>query len=250
MKHKSQISFKFGYESWSQIPIKDAGYAEDRILQKVVAANTRMLSEEKGWERDGVFFNEAIPNFPLFAALSLASTNLSAVITILDFGGGLGTTYFQSRKFLGGLGLRPNWQIVEQPHYVKAAEELHGLNQELRFFDHLDSLKIIAPDLIVLSGVVCYLPEPQQLFRKVVHNFGGTKYIFIDRTPLQTSGNPQFGCQTVKGGIYEANLKLQTIPIDQILDGLNQEFSVAYMWESEFKMKQGVHYGGILLQRD
>ena len=74
-------------------------YAADNILQTVWRAVQTAREGKAEFERDGVRFYEKDYNYPLLAALfySLASMGKSA--NILDFGGSLGSTYYQRGGF-------------------------------------------------------------------------------------------------------------------------------------------------------
>ena len=51
-----------------------------------------------------------------------ASAINNNVLNVLDFGGSLGSTFFQNKKFFSELK-DVLWNIVEQPHFVKAGVE-------------------------------------------------------------------------------------------------------------------------------
>jgi putative methyltransferase (TIGR04325 family) len=73
-------------------------------------------------------------------------------LTVLDFGGSLGSTYFQNRKFLNFIG-DLSWNIVEQPHFVKTGR-LYFQNEILHFYyDVEECVKKENPNVLILSSV-------------------------------------------------------------------------------------------------
>ena len=73
---------------------------------------------DPAFERDGVVFDQPDYNFPLLACLLRVATESGNRLRVLDFGGSLGSTYFQCRPFLGGVS-ELRWTVVEQPQFVE-----------------------------------------------------------------------------------------------------------------------------------
>ncbi|MFX6225949.1 methyltransferase, TIGR04325 family, partial [Acinetobacter baumannii] len=79
-------------------------------------------------------------------------------LNVLDFGGSLGTTYFQNLPFLDGLNSL-TWNIVEQPNYVVAGKE-HFETDQLRFYENIAScIKEQKPNIIIFCGVLQYIND-------------------------------------------------------------------------------------------
>ena len=94
-------------------------YAADNILQTVWEAVQTVREGKAEFERDGVLFYEKDYNYPLLAALFYALARLGKAANILDFGGSLGSTYYQNRQILLETGMTVDWNIVEQEKFVK-----------------------------------------------------------------------------------------------------------------------------------
>ena len=75
------------------------GYAANSILQRVADSIQKVRRGEAAFERDGVAFPREDYRFPLLAALMYVAAR-ERRLTVLDFGGSLGSTYFQNRKLL------------------------------------------------------------------------------------------------------------------------------------------------------
>ena len=62
---------------------------------------------------------------------------MGGVLSVLDFGGSLGSTYYQNKKFLDSLD-DVSWNIVEQKHFVDAGKEDFE-DERLRFSYDIES---------------------------------------------------------------------------------------------------------------
>lgn len=122
-------------------------------------------------------------------------------LSVLDFGGSLGSSYFQCRPFLTGVtNLR--WSVVEQPAYVACGRK-EFTSEVLSFYDTIEQCtEVEAPNVLFLSGVVQYLPAPYPfLVEALAHGFD---WVICDRTPFLRSGSTRLTIQTVPPWIYAA----------------------------------------------
>jgi len=82
------------------------------------------------------------------------------VLNVLDFGGSLGSSYFQNRELLKILPTI-RWNVVEQAHYVKAGQT-YIQDEQLRFYPSIhECLAENKVNAILLSSVLQYLSDPQ-----------------------------------------------------------------------------------------
>lgn len=116
---------------------------------------------------------------PYATILHLLSIAKQRSISVVDFGGGLGTTYLTCLPYFE-TGLKA-WTIVEQKHYVDYGNE-HLKDNILSFNDDLSQSLSTRPDVLLASCVLPYLPNPFEtlscFFKSKVPK------IIIDRTPL------------------------------------------------------------------
>src|ERR1035437_2564297 len=121
------------YSSWNIAKAKCRGYDEKIILDKVFINASKVKNGEVPYERDGVTFEKIEYSFPVLAGLLWMAGQNKNKLNVLDFGGSLGTSYYQNLFFLNSLS-EVNWCIVEQQHFVKTGTEsfadnrLHFLN--------------------------------------------------------------------------------------------------------------------------
>jgi putative methyltransferase (TIGR04325 family) len=206
----SQVAPVYGfsgdYGSWEEARRASSGYDAAGVLEKVRAAALKVKNGQAWAERDSVLLSEGDYPFPLLAALLRAAVQRSQTLRVLDFGGSLGSSYFQCRHFLPR-EVRVEWSVVEQAHYVECGRR-ELANDELAFFDDVDScLAARRPDVLLLSGLLPYIERPYDLLETLVRK--GFDVIVVDKTPLSTSptaaGRDRLTVQKADPDIYAAS---------------------------------------------
>jgi len=109
--------FEGDYSSWQAALDAAEGYDAPSILKKVREAALKVKCGDSVFERDSVCFDyEAYRWAPLACLLRVAAEN-GGILRVLDFGGALGSFYFQHRKHFQNLKYI-RWAVVEQAHFV------------------------------------------------------------------------------------------------------------------------------------
>ena len=226
LRYRNAVEFDGAYANWSEAASGSEGYDAAHILEKVVSATKEVLAGNAVFERDSVLFREESPNYPLIAHLLAAAWGKSE-LDVLDFGGTLGSVFFQNRKFLTRFG-RIAWRIVEQPHFVAAGRELFKNHDSLSFYDSIDeALAAGKPDIILFSSVLQYLPDYEALLKQI--KTAGCPYVFMDRTLLFEDENAahRFCIQHVSPEIYEATYPVQIFPKKKLAAIMAPEYELA-----------------------
>ena len=190
------------YSSWSEVLEKTDGYQKDVILEKTKEAGLKVKSGLAVYERDSVLFDKKEYPFALISFL-LHSANLKKrPLHILDFGGALGSTYYQVKEFLGP-DVCASWNVVEQEHYVTCGKDYFA-DGLLDFYENIDScLKDVKIDFVLLSGSVQYLEKPHEFFNQLVdYNF---EFLLFDRTAFHHGSGDRLTLQLVPAEIYPAS---------------------------------------------
>ena len=238
--YKSHIS-KYGwfgnYPSWESASRVSCGYAADNILEKVKDSLLKVKCGDAVYERDSVLFDKKDYSPAVLSALLLAKKNES--LSVLDFGGSLGTTYFQNKESLDRMK-KVRWNIVEQKNFVDCGEK-YFQDEELRFYDSIGScLKKERPNLLILSSVLPYIEYPYEFIKNVLDmNF---EYVLVDRTPF-VQGEDRLTIQRVNPRIYRASYpcwmfdEKKFITIFSAKYKLVSEFSALDESNAEFKHK-------------
>ena len=172
------------------------------ILEKTRTALLKVKNGEVAYERDSVLFDEAQYAWPLLVGLMWVAAQAKGNLNVLDFGGSLGSIYFQNINYLKHLNSL-KWNIVEQKSFIDCGKEFFE-DENLRFFYKIDEcLEAQKPDVIILSSVLQYLEKPYDLLEEIInHNI---KYILIDRTYFSEEEKDKISVQVVPKDIYKAN---------------------------------------------
>ena len=152
----STIRFEGDHENWNDAARQCSGYDADDILDKVLNAALKVKRGEAVHERDSVLFDEIEYAWPVLAGLMWAAARNGGKLNVLDFGGSLGSSYFQNRKFLQTLP-EVCWNVVDQPQIVEAGQA-YIQDGELNFIKpSRNAWRENQPNVILLSGVLQYL---------------------------------------------------------------------------------------------
>jgi len=151
------------------------------------------------YERDGVLFDQPEYSFPVLACLLRVASTAGNRLRVLDFGGALGSTFFQARSFFTGLA-EVRWNIVEQAHFIECGQR-EFQTAELRFFPSVDAcLAEGQVDVVLLSGVLQCLKDPHELLAGILDK--GIAYLLLDRTPVFDGERDRLTVQHVPAYIY------------------------------------------------
>ncbi|QNK61057.1 methyltransferase, TIGR04325 family [Pedobacter sp. PAMC26386] len=198
---KSQYGWFGNHPNWDVLAASVDGYSSPNILDITKNSLLQVKNGNAIYERDSVLFDKIVHPFPLLTCLFRSAYLLKRPMNILDFGGSLGTTYFQTKHFIGP-DICASWNIVEQEHYVSVAKE-HFEDHCLKFFSSIEAcLQVQKIDLVLLSGSVQCLPEPHLFLQKLAgYNFD---FIIFDRTAFHHGEQDRLTLQVVPPEIYKA----------------------------------------------
>ncbi len=188
------------YNSWEEAEKKCTGYDSEIIFEKVKKAAGEVRDGKAAYERDSVLYSAPECSRPLEKAVNTMFKSKKSGLNIIDFGGSLGSTYFQNRPNVGDK--ISNWCIIEQKQFVKEGKE-NFEDGTLHFYDKIGDCKYKEEvDLLILSSVLQYIRDPYALLDKLLAtNPAG---IFIDRTPF-IKGDDRITIQKVHPKIYKAS---------------------------------------------
>jgi putative methyltransferase (TIGR04325 family) len=216
------------YKTWEEASAKCTGYHTDEIINRVKNAVLQVKNGKAAFERDSVLFDEIVYSFPLLSALSVAAIDCKH-LNVLDFGGSLGSSYYQNRHFF--INKVPfSWNVVEQEHFVKTGKAEFE-DQYLKFYYTIeDCLKEKEIDVLVLSSVLQYLPNPFDFIDHFLKfNF---KYIIIDRAPLLLEGNNRICIQKVPKSIYNAQYPCWLLNNEELKNRFLSKYELVFDYET------------------
>ncbi len=252
LKNVLSLSTRYSgsYATWAEALAHSSGYDSGVILNRVLEATRKVCAGEAAYERDSVLFQRMNQPFHLLAPLLRAALENAGQLSVLDYGGSLGSTYRQCREFL-----RPahvSWYVVEQENFA-AAGKAEFETDELRFYRRAEDIPSDGrPNVALFSSVLQYLPAPLEVLSKVTA--GSAQYLVIDRTPFVAGRKNHICVQHVPRHIYTGSYPLWVFGYEQLLESVGPNWSPL----AEFSCEEGhvtvsrklrFEYRGLVLRR-
>jgi putative methyltransferase (TIGR04325 family) len=170
------------------------------------------------YERDGIIYDHIKVNYYLLSVLLLLAGENKNKLTIIDFGGSLGTSYYQNIGFLSHV-TDLNWCIIEQPQFVEIGRKSFE-NDHVKFYYTLEEClaKHPEPNLFHISGVLQYIEQPYDLLKKIqsynipniILDFIGYNHKNEDRITIQHVPPIFYGIEASYACTFFNRLKLET----------------------------------------
>jgi putative methyltransferase (TIGR04325 family) len=243
----SSIRFEGNHKNWEEAAALCTGYDADSILDKVLEATLKVKRGEAVFERDSVLFDEIQYSWPVTTALMLAAARNNGNLHVLDFGGSLGSSYFQNRKFLTKLREK-SWSVVEQRKFVEIGNKLIS-DDFLKFYTDIDECYVkFTPNIVLLSSVLQYLSDPFTVLTKLAKKL--PSLIVIDRIPFSNDSVTKIKIQYVPAKIYSANYACWFFDGDQIIQKLiSLNYQMIECFDSVDKLSNEAKWQGLIFER-
>jgi len=221
------IRFKGTYNSWEDAERAAAGYAENSLFQRIEGAALAVKRGEAAWEQDGVTHDRIPPDWPTLACLSQVALANNGALTVLDFGGALGSSYLQARPYLIGVK-HLCWHIVEQAHVVASGRK-HFQTEQLRFHASLGEYPAeeTKPDVVLLSGVLPFLPKPYEVLEQLLAT--QVEFVIIDRQFI-TITSELLTVQVLPPSLYPASYPAWLLDPEKLDSALSRQYDKQWAW--------------------
>ena len=219
--YKNQV-LKYGYwwsgnyASWKDAENESIGYSAPNIAEQV--KQTLLVTKDSSdvYELDG----RIMRGTPWSAIKLLKCIKKSAIgksINVIDFGGSLGTTYYQLKGFLKGYNVR--WNVIEQEHFVEIGKETFQ-NDVLKFYNNVeDCLKDTKPNCFIASGSLTYIENPYDLLYSLKqYRFD---WLILDRVSVIKGDIDRITIQIIPPSIYEAIYPCWFLSQNKLLEQIN-----------------------------
>lgn len=217
------------YASWQLAKQNCEGYDTETILNQCKNALLRVKNGEKAYERDGVVFDEIAYSWTLLAMLQRIAMENNGELCVLDFGGSLGSSYYQNKDFLKTVK-SIKWCIVEQPHFVECGKRYFE-ETNLHFYYTLnDCLAENKPHVLLLSSVLAYLEQPNDWINAFIDL--KLPYIIIDRTAFVDNDYPILTIEKVPASMYKASYPSWFFNFAQLIDPFLKKYSILFVFNS------------------
>jgi putative methyltransferase (TIGR04325 family) len=219
------------YSSWQQASAISLGYDAPTILAQVKQAILSVKTGQAVYERDSVLFDKIQYSWPLLATLLKVASENEGKLSVLDFGGSLGSTYFQNRNFLASLDTL-EWSIVEQENFVACGKK-DIADGALRFYFTIEEcLAERKPNLLLLSGVLQCLDAPYEWLEQfLIHRFPN---VVLDRTAFLDRPEDRLTIQHVPASIYEASYPAWFLNRDRVISTVGESYHYVTDFDNGF----------------
>jgi len=234
------------YTCWSDACEASTGYDTALILERVKESLLKVRDGEAVFERDSVLFDTVEYSWPLLSGLLWIASQNSNCLNLIDYGGSLGSSYYQNRILLKHLNLL-SWNVVEQEGFVECGKE-HFEDQHLKFYRTIDDcLELQRADTVLLGSVLQYLEKPYELLDTITDK--GISYIIIDRTPFSREGTDRIAVQKVPRDIYPASYPAWIFSYSTFMQSLDEKFDLVAEFDATDRMNYDVMFKGFIYKK-
>ena len=223
-----QITLSGNYKSWEEALKLSNGYSDRKIFEKTVKSAESVLSKQAKFERDSFLFYKENYDETLLIIFKKLKKKLNKIY-LCDYGGSLGSLYFQHRSLFNSNLI--DWNIVEQSHYVKYAKNKIDI-KNLYFYDNLNFLSKKNINVALFSSSLQYLKNPYKILDEMIKN--KIVNIIIHRSPFIKT-NEIIKIQYVPKHIYDASYPIRILNFKKIY---NKLIKAGYKVNSKYKLKE------------
>jgi putative methyltransferase (TIGR04325 family) len=255
MKYLKQLPLltrkKYGwfgnYPTWEEAEALCTGYDADNILEKVKDALLKVKAGEAVYERDSVLFDEVEYAWTLLACLEKAAIENENRLSVLDFGGSLGSTYFQNKPFLSSIK-ELSWNILEQPHFVDCGKK-YFQDETLHFYSDIVTCRQENNcNVLLLSSVLQYLENPYEWIEQFKNL--DCEYVIIDRTPFTSGNSDRITMQKVPPFIYKATYVCRFFNEEKLLNVWRDKYELLCAFDTlDVSNLKNTYFKGFVLKR-
>ena len=205
------------FPDWESAKKHTKGYDDESILEKVKSSLIKVKNGQAVYERDSVLFDKIEYSWEVLAGLMWIAAQNKGALNIIDFGGSLGSTYFQNKLFLDSLD-SVSWNIVEQENFVE--EGIKSFEDDtLKFYNSIEECIANSSqtiNCILLSCVLPYIEQPFELLSAIFKH--KIQYIIVDRTGFTRNGKTRITAQIVPAKIYDASYPCRFFNEEDFID--------------------------------
>jgi len=215
--------------TWDVAQTKCTGYDAQSIVRKAILASQAVSSGAAVHERDTVLLDEIEYDWPLLASILTVRSKFGR-LHLADFGGSLGSTYRQNRKFFAELD-QIVWTVVEQELFVKAGLE-EFQTEQLKFSNQLEEAPLDGPyNVILFASVLNYLENPWEQVQRAYDL--RLPYLIVDRTHVHDGLGDHFRRQQVREPVYDASYPCRIFSKPDFEGRMSRQWRLIESWESQ-----------------
>jgi len=237
-KVRNLYRYSKGFNTWDDALQNTTSYNKNEIIDKVLSSARLVRDGVEAYERDSVLFNKVQYDYELLSALLLI-VNTESRLHLIDFGGALGTSYRQNKKYLDCLSVPIKWGVIEQSEFVKIGRR-EFQTDSLQFFDNFLQVQFDV-DLVLMGSSLCYLENPYSILSDIMEV--NPSYILIIRTPFTESDNEEISIQNVPSNIYKASYPFWTLSKSKLIKFLSEKYELFEEWDDALQAYPDKSYG-------
>ena len=242
---KSGLRIKGQYSSWESASTETSGYDSREIEERVVSAARMVNDGRAAYERDSVVFNAIEYSWPFLASLLQVALEQQS-LKVIDFGGSLGSSWRQNKKFLGRLQIPVAWHVVEQPHFVGIGNEEFS-DETLDFYTNIEDAAKCGVDVVVFASSLCYVAQPEKIVAEATKT--DARFLIVDRLPTVAGNQDRIAVQYVTKPIYDASYPIRLFGRDILFSGLFKEWTLLESWDCDLQPDRKSCSRGYFLER-
>ncbi len=214
---------KGNYKTWKKAKKNSDGYEDKKIFEKVKKNFLLSRKLKNRYEQDSLIINK--PRYSLSSSLGIIlSAKVLKKINIIDYGGSLGTIYFQYKKIIDNIQLI-KWNIVEQDAFVNFGKK-NIKDKKINFYSNLNECLLKQrPNVFFASSSLQYVEYPYKILKKV-SNFKNIKFIIIDKSPFHPN------VETIKIQHNPRSIYKQSYPVHIF----NKSKMIKFMHKNHFQL--------------
>ncbi len=237
------------YTTWEEAAKLTSRYSHDAIIDKVKSSALKVKHGEAVYERDSVVFNKIDVSWPLLAALLWISSLNKGALEVIDFGGSLGTSYYQNQGFLKHLSSL-KWHIIEQDKFVEIGKKEFA--DSVLDFHYEKDLKTLAqekkPSLLIVSSSLQFIPDPIAFLSSLPTL--DIPYIIFDKIPFFTEpgASTKIMIQKVPPKIYDASYPVSIFGRNAFLELMKNHFELVSDFVAYDGVTQDTEHGPVQYQ--
>ena len=219
---KNKFFFKGPFDTWKDALTNSEGYHSSKIIDKLFISAMKVKNKKFAYERDTVLFSQPSYNWMLLYNIFKYFNNYQN-FNLIDFGGSLGSTYFQHKFFFNSFKTM-KWNIIEQSKISKIGNRFFR-DKNLKFFNNLEPvIKKDKSKFIILDNVLQYIENPSYIIDILSKHKGIT--IIIDNIFFTEKNKDIIIVQKTPKRIYEATYPLRIFSKSKFLKKIGQHFKI------------------------
>ena len=233
------------FRNWEEANKATGGYNTQFIVDKVKSASLKVKHGEAAFERDSVLFYHREYSWPVVSALLWSAAQNHGRLRVMDFGGALGSTYYQYKHLFDSLP-EVKWCIVEQTNFVDIGKADFE-TEILKFYPDIEScLASNQIDIFLCGCVLPYLREPYAVMDKIMSQ--KIPLLIIDRMPFIDGGTDRLTIQKVPPQIYDASYPSWFFSYTKFTAYIQQAYSLVAEYDCADRANIKSSYKGLILK--